>query len=88
MMSANDVVRARIDAGVGGGGGSSCHNGTDRLRRVPPDDDAYCRRQGAALRAFGSNVEATIAAMKAARRGDSVTVGSPSRLIASLNADD
>lgn len=30
----------------------------------------------------------TIAAMKAARRNDLVTVGSPDRLIASLNEDD
>lgn len=30
----------------------------------------------------------TVAAMKAARRGDVVTVGGPAQLLASLNADD
>jgi hypothetical protein len=60
--------------------------GPYRVGRLLSDDDED--RQGKAL-PFEPLVpnEETIEAMKAARRGELVTVGPPRKLLASLNAD-
>jgi len=88
MMSANDVVRARIDAGVKAEAAAVLAT----MGLTVSDAFRLMMMRIAADKALPfeplvPNAE-TIAAMKAARRGDLVTVGSPSRLIASLNADD
>jgi DNA-damage-inducible protein J len=87
MMSANDVVRARIDAGVKAEAAAVLAamglTVSDAFRlmmmRIAAD-------KALPFEPLVPNAD-TIEAMKAARRGELVTVGSPSRLIASLNAD-
>lgn len=46
----------------------------------------FCRGEGPAIRPLAPNAE-TFAAMRAARRGDVVTAGKPSKRLASLIAD-
>jgi DNA-damage-inducible protein J len=87
-MPANDVVRARIDrrikeesAAVLGAAGLTI---SDALRIMLMRTAAL---QGAAVRPLVPKEE-TIEGMKAARRGDLVTVGSMKDLLADPHADD
>lgn len=87
-MSQNDVVRARINGRVKAEAavvlGAMGLTVSDAFRllltRVAAD-------KALPFAPLTPNAD-TIAAMHAARRGDLVTVGSPDRLLASLNADD
>ena len=87
MMGANAVVRARIDeqvkeeaAAVLAAMGLTVSDAF-RLLMVK-----IAAEKALAFEPWTPNVE-TIAAMRAARRGELVTVGSPENLLASLNAD-
>jgi DNA-damage-inducible protein J len=87
MMGANAVVRARIDeqvkeeaAAVLAAMGLTVSDAF-RLLMVK-----IAAEKALPFEPWTPNVE-TIAAMKAARRGELVTVGSPENLLASLNAD-
>lgn len=84
----NDVVRARIDpavkeeaAAVLGAIGLSL---SDAVRMMLV---RVARDKALPFEPLVPNAE-TVAAMKAARRGDTVKVGKPANLIASLNAGD
>ena len=87
MMGANAVVRARIDEQVK-------EEATAVLAAMGLTvSDAFrllmvkiAAEKALPFEPWTPNVE-TIAAMKAARRGELVTVGSPENLLASLNAD-
>jgi DNA-damage-inducible protein J len=87
MMGANDVVRARIDASVKA-------EATAVLAAMGLTvSDAFrlmmvriATEKALPFEPLVPNAE-TIEAIKAARRGEVVTVGSPASLIASLNAD-
>jgi DNA-damage-inducible protein J len=86
-MSANDVVRARIDPELKA-------NASAVLAAMGLTVSDAFRLMMVRIAADGAlpfeplvpNAE-TIEAMKAARRGELTTVGSPKGLIASLNAD-
>jgi DNA-damage-inducible protein J len=87
-MAANDVVRARIDrrikeeaAAILGAAGLTI---TDAFRMMLMRTEAD---KALPFDPLVPNPE-TIEAMKAARRGDLVTVGSVDDLMADLNADD
>jgi DNA-damage-inducible protein J len=87
MMGANAVVRARIDeqvkeeaAAVLAAMGLTVSDAF-RLLMVK-----IAAEKALPFEPWTPNVE-TIAAMRAARRGELVTVGSPENLLASLNAD-
>jgi DNA-damage-inducible protein J len=86
-MTENSVVRARIDeatkteaAAVLAAMGLSLSDAFRLLLKRVAAEKAL------PFEPLVPNVE-TVEAMKAARRGDVVTVGKPSRLLASLNAD-
>lgn len=87
MMGANAVVRARIDEQVK-------EEATAVLAAMGLTvSDAFrllmvkiAAEKALPFEPWTPNVE-TIAAMRAARRGELVTVGSPENLLASLNAD-
>ena len=87
-MTANSVVRARIDqrikeeaAAVLAAMGLSVSDAF-RLMMV-----RIAKDKALPFEPLVPNAE-TIEAMKAARRGDLVAVGSPDKLLASLNAED
>jgi len=87
-MTANSVVRARIDqrikeeaAAVLAAMGLSVSDAF-RLMMV-----RIAKDKALPFEPLIPNAE-TIEAMKAARRGDLVAVGSPDKLLASLNAED
>ena len=87
MMGANAVVRARIDeqvkeeaAAVLAAMGLTVSDAF-RLLMVK-----IAAEKALPFEPWTPNVE-TIAAMRAARRGELVTVGSPENLLVSLNAD-
>ncbi len=87
MMGTNTVVRARIDgqvkeeaAAVLAAMGLTVSDAF-RLLMVK-----IAAEKALPFEPWTPNAE-TIAAMKAARRGELVTVGSPENLLASLNAD-
>jgi DNA-damage-inducible protein J len=87
-MTENAVVRARIDeatkaeaAAVLASMGLSLSDAFRLLLKRVAADHAL------PFEPLGPNAE-TVAAMKAARRGELATAGNPGDLIASLNADD
>jgi DNA-damage-inducible protein J len=87
-MAGNTVVRARIDerikneaAAVLGAMGLTVSDAF-RLLMV-----RIAKEKALPFEPLVPNAE-TIEAMKAARRGEVVTVGSPDQLVASLNEDD
>ena len=87
-MTENAVVRARIDerikneaAAVLGAMGLTVSDAF-RLMMV-----RIAKEKALPFEPLVPNAE-TIEAMKAARRGEVVTVGSPDKLVASLNEDD
>ena len=86
-MSANTIVRARIDeqikkeaAAVLGAMGLTV---SDAFRMMMVK---IAKEKALPFEPLVPNAE-TIEAMKAARRGELVTVGPPEKLLASLNAD-
>jgi len=86
-MTENAVVRARIDeatkseaAAVLGAMGLSLSDAFRMLLKRVAADKAL------PFEPLAPNAE-TVAAMRAARRGELVTAGKPSALLASLNAD-
>lgn len=88
MMSTNAVVRARIDerikeeaAAVLAAMGLTVSDAFRLMMMRIAADKAL------PFEPLAPNAE-TVAAMKAARRGELVTVGTVDRLLASLNADD
>ena len=88
MMSANSVIRARIDEGIK----AEASAVLAAMGLTVSDALRLLMVKIAAEKAFPfehlvPNAE-TIEAMRAARRGELIKVGSPKRLIASLNADD
>ena len=88
MMSANSVIRARIDDGVKAEASAVLAamglTVSDALRLLMV---RIAAEKALPFEPLVPNAE-TIEAMKAARRGELIKVGSPKRLIASLNADD
>ncbi len=87
-MSANSVIRARIDDGVKAEASAVLAamglTVSDALRLLMV---RIAAEKALPFEPLVPNAE-TIEAMKAARRGELIKVGSPKRLIASLNADD
>ena len=87
VMSANSIVRARIDEKIK-------NEAADVLRAMGLTvSDAFrmmmvkiAKEKALPFEPLVPNEE-TIEAMKAARRGELVTVGPPGKLLASLNAD-
>ena len=87
-MTENSVVRARIDERIK----TEATAVLDAIGLTPSDAFRMMMTRIAVEKALPSapllpDAE-TIAAMKAARRGDLVTVGAPDQLLASLNAGD
>jgi DNA-damage-inducible protein J len=88
MMSADSVIRARIDEGVKAEASAVLAamglTVSDALRLLMV---RIAAEKALPFEPLVPNAE-TIEAMKAARRGELIKAGSPKRLIASLNADD
>lgn len=88
MMSANSVIRARIDEGVKAEASAVLAamglTVSDALRLLMV---RIAAEKALPFEPLVPNAE-TIEAMKAARRGELIKAGSSKRLIASLNADD
>ena len=87
-MIENSVVRARIDEGTKAEAAAVLA----AMGLTLSDAFRLLLRRVAAEKALPFELSApnaeTIAAMKAARRGELVTAGKPGSLLASLNADD
>ena len=87
-MSANSVIRARIDDGVKAEASAVLAamglTVSDALRLLMV---RIAAEKALPFEPLVPNAE-TIEAMRAARRGELMKAGSPKRLIASLNADD
>lgn len=88
MMTANSIIRARIDEGVKAEASAVLAamglTVSDALRLLMV---RIAAEKSFPFEPLVPNAE-TIEAVKAARRGELVKVGSSKRLIASLNADD
>ena len=88
MMSADSVIRARIDEGVKAEASAVLAamglTVSDALRLLMV---RIAAEKALPFEPLVPNAE-TIEAMRAARRGELMKAGSPKRLIASLNADD
>jgi DNA-damage-inducible protein J len=88
MMSADAVIRARIDEGVKAEASAVLAamglTVSDALRLLMV---RIAAEKALPFEPLVPNAE-TIEAMRAARRGELIKAGSPKRLIASLNADD
>ena len=87
-MSADSVIRARIDEGVKAEASAVLAamglTVSDALRLLMV---RIAAEKALPFEPLVPNAE-TIEAMRAARRGELIKAGSPKRLIASLNADD
>lgn len=88
MMTANSIIRARIDEGVKAEASAVLAamglTVSDALRLLMV---RIAAEKSLPFEPLVPNAE-TIEAMRAARRGELIKAGSPKRLIASLNADD
>ena len=87
-MAENVLVRARIDERTKQGSRRCAEeNRAYRVRRLSLMPFRVAAEKALPFEPLNPNAE-TVAAMKAARRGDLVRVGKPDKLLRSLNARD